>query len=88
VINSILHDVAAEFSKSAFYVDAYRMFQDRRGRYADYLPDAHGRLVLMRASDGVHYQPAAGDLIARTVLHQLNTVYDLTSWKRRQTASR
>ena len=83
VINRVLKDVAASFRKNAYYLDTYRMFQNRRGRYADYLPNGHGRLVLMRASDGVHYQPAAGDLIARAVLRKLSTLYDPSSRTRR-----
>jgi len=35
----------------------------------------------MRADDGVHFERAAGDLIARKVLAQLNRRFDLTSWK-------
>jgi hypothetical protein len=58
------------------------MLDSKQGGYAEYLRNASGRLVLMRARDGVHYQPAAGDLIARTILQRLNQVYDLTSWRR------
>jgi hypothetical protein len=82
VVNRILERVAGSSSR-AFYVDTWHLLATKKGRYADYLPDAHGRLVLMRASDGVHYQQAAGDAIARAVLHDLNTVFDLTSWRRR-----
>jgi hypothetical protein len=81
VINRILKAVAAA-SPKAYYVDAWKLFEDKRGRYTDYLPNAHGQLVLMRSSDGVHYQPAGGDLVARAVLHRLNQVYDLTGWRR------
>ena len=31
----------------------------------------------MRLSDGTHYTPAAGDLIAQQVVAQLRTSYDL-----------
>ncbi len=37
----------------------------------------------MRADDGVHFERAAGDLIARKVLGQLNQRFDLTSWSKR-----
>ena len=37
----------------------------------------------MRADDGVHFERAAGDLIARQVLRRLNQRYDLTSWRKR-----
>ena len=35
------------------------------------------------ANDGVHFEPAGGDIIARLVLKALNERYDLTSWKKR-----
>jgi hypothetical protein len=41
-----------------------------------------GRLVRMRADDGVHFERAAGDLIARQALRRLNQRFDLTSWRR------
>jgi hypothetical protein len=31
----------------------------------------------MRLPDGVHYTPAAGDLVAQAVLARLRAVYDL-----------
>jgi hypothetical protein len=36
----------------------------------------------MRADDGVHFERAAGDLIAGKVLDLLEERYDLTSWRR------
>jgi len=68
--------VAAEPGKATF-VDTWRLFADTRGEYADYLPNTHGRLLLMRAPDGVHYESAAGDLIAARVLARLHAVFDL-----------
>jgi hypothetical protein len=76
VVNSVLSAVARGHARMATYVDTWGMFSNH-GRYADYLPNAHGQLVLMRAADGVHYQPVAGDEIARAVLTRLRRVYDL-----------
>jgi hypothetical protein len=76
VVNSVLSAVARRHARMASFVDTWRMFS-KHGRYADYLPNGHGQLVLMRAPDGVHYEPAAGDAIARTVLTRLRRVYDL-----------
>ena len=36
----------------------------------------HRKLTRMRLADGVHYTPAAGDLIAQKVLAQLRRFYD------------
>ena len=82
VVNRILRADAASNPRHAGFVDTWHMLANRRGRYTDYLRDAHGHLVLVRAGDGVHYTAAAGDMIARRVLAQLNRVYDLTSWRR------
>jgi hypothetical protein len=76
VVNSVLAAVARRHAHMASFVDTWRMFSNH-GRYADYIPNAHGQLVLMRAPDGVHYEPAAGDAIARAVLARLRRVYDL-----------
>jgi uncharacterized protein len=76
IVNSILAGVARRHPARARYVDAYRMFEDAHRHYADYLPNGHGQLVRMRASDGVHYLAPAGDLIARVVLARLARLYD------------
>jgi hypothetical protein len=84
IVNRILRSVAARDDKASSFVDTWKMFSTPGGRYADYLRNTQGRLVLMRASDGVHYTSAAGDLLARAVLQRLNQLYDLTSWSRRK----
>ena len=56
----------------AAYVDTYTMFAGDDGGYAEYLPDAHGGPVKVRAGDGVHFERAGGDMIAREVLKTLN----------------
>jgi hypothetical protein len=88
VVNRIMRSVVAAHPKTATFVDTWHLLATSQGRYADYLRDAHGRLVQMRSSDGVHFTPAAGDLIARSVLRRLNQLYDLTSWSRRATDRR
>jgi hypothetical protein len=77
VINHIVRSVVRAHPRSASYVDVWHLLSTPRGRYADYLRDRHGRLVLMRTSDGVHFTSAAGDLIARAVLGRLRETYDL-----------
>jgi hypothetical protein len=76
IVNGILESVAAAHPKTASYVDTWHMLDDAHGRYAPYLR-VHGKLTLMRLPDGVHYTPAAGDLIAQQVLKQLGAVYRL-----------
>ena len=83
VINRIFSEEAYKRPRGAAYLDTYSSFADPdSGGFAEFLPDSHGRLVDMRASDGVHFEPAGGDVIARQILRRLNERFDLTSWKR------
>jgi hypothetical protein len=68
--------VAAQHPKTSTYVDTWHLLDDAHGRYTPYLR-VHGTLTLMRLPDGVHYTPAAGDLIAQQVETQLRATYNL-----------
>jgi hypothetical protein len=78
VVNTILKDVARTHSKDATFVDTWHRLDDFHGRYAQYLR-VHGKLTQVRASDGVHYTQAGGDLIAAEVVAQLRSWYRLRS---------
>jgi len=69
--------------RKAIYIDTYTMFAGDNGGFTEYLEDAKGDPVKVRAGDGVHFDTAGGDMIAREVLRQLNKVYDLTSWRKK-----
>ena len=45
------------------------------------MKDLSGKLVQVRAGDGVHFEREGGDMIAREVLKVLNREFDLTSWR-------
>ena len=62
------------------------MFAGDNGGFAEYLENAKGDTVKVRAGDGVHFDTAGGDLIAREVLKQLNELFDLTSWRKQKAA--
>jgi hypothetical protein len=82
LINRILYQEAKKRPKGAEYVDTWFQFADpKTGGYTQYLPNKSGDLVKVRSDDGVHFEPAGGDIIARLVLKALNQKYDLTSWK-------
>ncbi len=82
LINRILYQEAKKRPNGAAYIDTWFQFADpKTGGYAEYLPNAGGQLVKVRADDGVHFEPAGGDIIARLVLKELNKRYDLTSWR-------
>jgi len=76
VVNRILERVAARYPRGSTYVDTWHLLDDFHGRYTAYLR-VHGKLTLMRLSDGVHYTAAGGDRIAAQVLAQLRDVYRL-----------
>ncbi len=83
VINAVVVREARKRPKTATYIDTYTTFAGDDGGYAEYLEDRRGRTVKVRAGDGVHFERAGGDMIARVVLKRLNEMYDLTSWRKR-----
>jgi len=80
-INAIVQSEAAKRPGRASYLDTYFFFAGEDGGYAQYVEDDAGRLVKMRADDGVHFERAAGDLIAEKVLERLEERFDVTSWR-------
>lgn len=78
-INAIVQKEAAKRPGRAVYLDTYFFFAGKDGGFAQYVADDTGKLVKMRADDGVHFERPAGDLIAREVLKRLEERFDLTS---------
>lgn len=70
VVNRIFEEEAAS-RPWVTYVDAYGLTADASGSYATHLPGPDGELQLMRADDGVHLTPAAGERLARAVFMAL-----------------
>jgi hypothetical protein len=70
VVNRIFEEEAAS-RPWVTYVDAYRLTADASGGYATHLPGPDGEPQLMRADDGVHLTPAAGERLARAVFMAL-----------------
>jgi uncharacterized protein len=81
-INAIVQTEAAKRPGAVSYLDTYFYFAGKNGGYAEYVRDDSGTLVKMRADDGVHFERAAGDRIAREILKRLYQRHDLTSWRR------
>ena len=82
IINAVVQKEAKKRGSKAIFVDTYTMFAGDTGGFAEYLENAKGNTVKVRAGDGVHFDTEGGDIIAREVLKQLNTIFDLTSWRR------
>jgi hypothetical protein len=76
-INAIVQSEAAKRPGRASYLDTYFFFAGKDGGYAQYVEDGAGRLVKMRADDGVHFERAAGDLIADKVMERLDQRFRL-----------
>jgi hypothetical protein len=76
VVNRVLESVVREYPRTATFVDTWHLLAGAHDRYTAYLR-VGGKLTLMRLPDGVHYTPAAGDLVARQVLDRLSKVADL-----------
>jgi hypothetical protein len=83
-INAIVQSEAAKHPGRVSYLDTYFFFAGDDGGYAQYVSSSSGKLVKMRADDGVHFERPAGDLIAREVLRRLNQRFDLTTWRTRK----
>jgi hypothetical protein len=81
-INAIVQAEATKRPGRVSYLDTSFYFAGKDGGFAQYIPEPSGTLVKMRAEDGVHFERAAGDLIAREVLERLYQRHDLTSWRR------
>ena len=81
VINAIVQSEAAKRAGRVTYLDTYFFFAGANGGYAQYVEDSAGKLVKMRADDGVHFERPAGDLIAHKVLDRLEQHYDFTAWR-------
>jgi hypothetical protein len=84
VVNSVVAAEARRRPQITTYVDTYTLFASETGGFTQYLADATGVSRKVRADDGVHFERAGGDLIAREVLRALNRTFDLTSWKRQR----
>jgi len=76
-INAIVQAEAAKRPGRASYLDTYFFFAGKDGGYAQYVEDGAGRLVKMRSDDGVHFERAAGDLIADKVMKRLEQRFRL-----------
>ena len=56
------------------YIDTYTLFASASGGFAEYLEDGSGRDVKMRASDGVHFEQPAYEVIGDLVMKRLREV--------------
>ena len=81
ILNKAAAAEAARRPETVVYVDMYSLLSDDDGGYAPYLPDKGGRLVKVRADDGVHLERAGGDIVAKDVVRKLRPLIDVWSWE-------
>ncbi len=82
IVNAAAAAEARERPEAVTFVDSYLLLAGPDGGYAEYLTRPGGGQVKVRAPDGVHFEPAGGDIVADEVLEALGRTYDFTSWKR------
>jgi len=85
VLNAAVAAEAGERPRSVTFVDTYLRFAGGDGRFAEYLPRPGGGQLKVRADDGVHFEPAGGDIVADEVLKAIAAAYDVTSWRKSRT---
>jgi uncharacterized protein len=63
-----IYEAEAKKHPGVTYVSTWKLFSDQSGSYSEYLKDAGGDTLLMRAPDGIHLTRAGGDRMAAQVL--------------------
>jgi hypothetical protein len=84
LVNAVVAREARKHPRTVTYVDTYAMFAGPDGGYTEYLTGPSGGTIKVRAGDGVHFENAGGDMIARQVMAALGRTFDLTSWKEKR----
>ena len=67
----VMNDIYASVAQNTFgveYIDAYKLFTNSSGQYAQYLPDANGQMQQVREQDGEHLTYAGGLRVAQAVI--------------------
>jgi len=78
-LGPVMRQEAAKFSPDVEYVNTYRLFSDQQGNFSESLPDAHGNLVQMRISDGVHFTVDGAQYLANAVWKLLDNRWDISA---------
>ena len=79
-VNAVAQEVVAKHPE-ATYIDAHKLFADTDGKFAQNLPDETGKVVTMRAGDGIHLTVDGGDYLARAVFTPLDAQCRITAQK-------
>jgi hypothetical protein len=82
IVNAAAAAEARERPNTVSFIDTYLLLAGPDGGYAEYLTSPGGGQVKVRSPDGIHFEPAGGDIVADKVLEALGREYDFTSWKK------
>jgi len=63
-----IYEAEAKKHPGVFYIPTWALLANEKGSYSEYLPDASGDPVLMRAPDGIHLTRAGGDRMGQATL--------------------
>jgi uncharacterized protein len=74
-----IYEAEAKKHPGVTFISTWKLFSDPKGAYSDYLKDANGDSVLMRAPDGIHLTRAGGDRMAALVLGVIEKDWGMTS---------
>ena len=79
-VSMMNHIYQAEAAKhpGVTFVSTWRVMANDKGSYSEYLKDANGDSVLMRAPDGIHLTRAGGDRMAALVLGVIEKDWGMT----------
>ena len=73
-----IYEAEARKHPGVTFVSTWKLFSDAGGSYSDYLKDANGDSILMRAPDGIHLTRAGGDRMAALVLGVIEKDWGMT----------
>jgi hypothetical protein len=79
-VNAVMREAATRHP-GVHYVDTYKVFSDTDGKYSTNLPDETGKVVTMRAGDGVHLTVDGADYLAGQVYKLVDAQCGVTEQK-------
>ena len=74
-----IYQAEAEKRPGVTFISTWKLMSDEKGSYSDYLKDANGDAVLVRAPDGIHMTRAGGDRMAALVLSVIERDWGMTT---------
>jgi hypothetical protein len=77
-MGEVMRQEAAKRSADVVYLDTYKLFSTPDGSFSRSIVDEHGKEILARISDGVHFTADGADYLARAVFSLIDARWKLT----------